>query len=355
LERNKRVLVAPLDWGLGHATRCVPIIRALLAHHCEVVIASSGEALSLLQMEFPELSTIELPGYQPVYPSYGSMVWKMAFQLPKFIKAIAKEHLEIEKAVNKLGIDVVIADNRYGCFSKQVKSVFITHQLSILMPEGYKWLERYVNRFNAEQIKQYAECWVPVPSLASPLLARLLNIHTSLLKVRPIGYLSRFESKPALKRYDILVICSGPEPQRTIFEQMMTEQLKNFSGTCLLVRGKPGNDIETASGSIIVRDFMGATELNAVIEASEIVIARSGYSTIMDLARLNKKAIFIPTPGQTEQEYLARQLMQGQVSYYMPQKHFDLVKALNESLRFTGFTNFENNDSVLKNAIVSIC
>ncbi len=356
MESNKRVLVAPLDWGLGHATRCIPVIRGLLGRNCEVVIASSGDALSLLRTEFPQLKAFELPGYKPVYPSRGSMVWKMALQLPKFIKTIAAEHFETEKIVQELGIDIVISDNRYGCFSKKVKSVFVTHQLHILMPERYRWLERRINRFNTAQIKQYEECWVPVANTSDSFIPELLAADPA-IKLQPIGYLSRFEKKQVAKKYDILVICSGPEPQRTIFEAGIIAQLDSMSGNCLLVRGKPENDGPSVQvpENILVIDFMHADELNMAIEASDLIIARSGYSTVMDLARLNKRAIFIPTPGQTEQEYIARQLMQREIAYYMTQQHFDLQIALKESLKFNGFTNFEHDNLLLKNAIASIC
>lgn len=351
METRKRILVAPLDWGLGHATRCIPLIRELLKQGFEVLIASNGDALALLREEFPQLPVFELPGYYPVYPVNGSMVWKMAFQLPKFIRTIAAEHQAIERIVKSEGIDVVVSDNRYGCFSKKAKSVFITHQLHILMPDGYAWLERRLNHFNAEQIRQYAECWVPVPALADSIIPRLMAPGLS-LPLRPIGYLSRFEKKPLAKKYEVLVICSGPEPQRRLFEGIMEKQLRRSSVSFLIVRGKPQlNNAKPAHG---VTDYLNATALNEAIEASEVIVSRSGYSMVMDLARLGKKAIFIPTPGQTEQEYLAQELMARKIAFCMPQTKFDLGFALRESSRFTGFANFEQDDSLLKNAIASL-
>ena len=283
------------------------------------------------------------------------MVWKMAFQLPKFIKTIAREHVEIERIVATESIDVVISDNRYGCFSGNTKSIFITHQLHILMPEPYKWMENRVNIFNVAQIKQYAECWVPVPDTGSSFISKLTDIALP-LPVIAMGYLSRFEPIPSDYKYDVLVICSGPEPQRTLFEEILTSQLRTLKLNYRIVRGKPATyETSSSTGKNNVVDFMDARALNQAIESSKIVVARSGYSMVMDLAKLGKKAIFIPTPGQTEQELIAEELRHQKIAFTMPQREFNLEIALKESHNFNGFAKFEEDNSLLKNAIASIC
>jgi UDP:flavonoid glycosyltransferase YjiC (YdhE family) len=157
----KRILVAPLDWGLGHASRCIPIINALLQKGCEVVIAGNGRSLELLQLEFPELPTELLPGYDPQYPQSGSMALTMVKQIPKFFRAIRNEHERIESIVRARHIDVVIADNRYGCWSQHATSVFITHQSNILMPKRFGWLSSIVRKKNEKLIAKFSTCWVP--------------------------------------------------------------------------------------------------------------------------------------------------------------------------------------------------
>ena len=142
MERTRRILVAPLDWGLGHATRCIPIINALLKRNAEVIIAGSGSSAGLLKAEFPNLKHYSLPGYNPRYATNGNMVWAMAKQLPQFIKTIRQEYTAINELVQKEKIDVLISDNRYGCYSAQAKSIFISHQLNILMPVRFKWMNR---------------------------------------------------------------------------------------------------------------------------------------------------------------------------------------------------------------------
>ncbi|MDB5283835.1 MAG: glycosyl transferase family 28 [Bacteroidota bacterium] len=352
MKRKKRILVAPLDWGLGHATRCIPLIRQLLAGGAEIFIASSGNALQLLQQELPNLRSFEITGYNPVYPNGSSMVKAMTGQMAKFIKAIAREHDEIETLVEKHNIDVIISDNRYGCYSKKARSIFITHQLNILMPFEWKWIERGVNYYNHKQIKEFSECWVPAPDnkLLKPLIKEVKGV-----KARYIGHLSRFEKRSLPKKYDVLVICSGPEPQKGIFEKLLTEQLQHSPFKSLVVRGEPASKAKNKNvGNAIICNFMNAEQLNNAIAESDIIVSRSGYSSVMDLAKLEKKAIFIATPGQTEQEYLATELMKREIAFSMKQSRFDLIKALKESENFTGFMKFEQDESLLKNAIQSI-
>jgi uncharacterized protein (TIGR00661 family) len=351
----KRVLVTPLDWGLGHATRCIPIIRALIEHNCEVFIAGWGASLELLHEEFPDIKIIQLEGYNPEYPSSGSMVWKMAKQLPKFIRTIAFEHQAIEKIIASKKISLVISDNRYGAWSSQIPSVLITHQSNILMPKRFGWLQGLVRFFNHRQMKKFSVCWIPDLPHGKNLAGDLISFgDTKDLKVEYIGALSRFRKQEPVNKnfqYKILVILSGPEPQRTILENLIIPQLRQSTLSYFVVRGVfDADEIEDPN----VTDFLTTKNLQEKIETSEIIISRSGYSSIMDMAALEKKAIFIPTPGQTEQEYLARILMQKQIAYSMKQKEFNLIKAIEESASYTGFINFETGDAFLKNAIKKI-
>lgn len=350
-EAGKRILVVPLDWGLGHATRCVPLIRELLQKGCEVMLASSGNSAAFLQAEFPLLTHFTLPEYNPVYPIGNGMVAKMGAQLPKFITAIRQEHTEVNKIVREQKIDVLISDNRYGCYSSHAKSIFITHQLNVLMPAGWKWMEGMVNHFNHQQIARFDECWIPAND--SQLIPQLLQ-NTSGVKTRYIGYLSRLEIQPREKKYDILAIASGPSPQREIFAETIFEQLKGLNKIALLVTGHAhGNVTVKTEGNVTVVDFMGTQEINEAICESRLIVCRSGYSSVMDLMKLDKKALLIPTPGQTEQAYIAQVLKETGVAYSAPQQKFDLQKALKEEPGYTGFKNFEVNNTLLKKAIDS--
>jgi len=345
----KRIIVAPLDWGLGHASRCIPIIRMLLARECHVMLAGNGASLQLLKNEFPLLETLELPGYDPRYPRNGSMVLKMVAQLPHFIKVIRNEHLLLEKFVKEYKIDVVISDNRYGCWSARAYSIFITHQSNILMPKRFGWLSPLVRMQNLKMIGRFDKCWIPEEketALAGMLTSFGKTDHA--IPYQYVGYLSRFRSTgQCIAEYDVAAILSGPEPQRTILENILSAQLQRSGIRYYLVRGIPGGNQSDNQSC----DFMNASQLQRLLEKSAIVIARCGYSTIMDLAVLKKKAILIPTPGQTEQEYLASRLKSLKIVFTVAQKDFDLNFALQESKKYSGFVEMNVSDHLLHVAV----
>lgn len=350
-----KVLVAPMDWGLGHATRCIPIIRQLLRRNCDVYLAGSGDSLKVLQLEFPLLRSFLLPGYNPVYPSSGSMVWKMMLQLPKFITVIRKEHRYIDRLIENNGIDILISDNRYGCWSQKIPSVFITHQTNIQMPAKFKWLAGMVSGLNRKLINRFSICWIPDITGKKSLAGEMIFSGNPSIPVQHIGHLSRFTKRNGrpIDKYDVICILSGPEPQRSMLEKIIQEQLKGSGLRYLIVRGVISEGMHSSDGVADHVDFLDGKELQTVIEQSTCVIARSGYSTVMDLATLGKKAIFIPTPGQTEQEYLAHRLMKMRIAYSISQDRLDVKAALERLKDFSGF-EFAEYDELLKNALDQI-
>lgn len=346
----KRVLYCVLDWGLGHATRSIPIINELLAQNNDVVIASNGGALSFLRQQFPLLKSCELPAYNPVYPKGNNMVWAMGRQVPKFVRTIRNEQNQTERIVTTEKIDCVISDNRYGCYSKKVKSVFVTHQVHLLMP--YKWMEFGVNALNKALLNNFDECWIPADD--EKLIPDLLHGHKK-LNTKFIGYLSRLKTTVKDKQYKVLAICSGPEPQRQIFENIISLQSKDFEYPMMIVRGVVDSKQQLLrEKNTTLANYLDSEAMNQAINESEIIVSRSGYSTVMDLMKLGKKAIFVPTPGQTEQEYLARVLKEKRIAFSMPQNEFNLEVALKESEHYSGFENLEGNYLLLTRAIESI-
>jgi uncharacterized protein (TIGR00661 family) len=345
--RKKRVLLAPLDWGLGHATRCIPIINLLVEFNCDVTIAGSGASLALLKFEYPALTFVELPAYCPVYSSYNSLVGAMIRQIPKFLVVIKKEHNVLEEIVRDKNIEIVISDNRYGCWSSAAKSIFITHQLNILMPTGLGWLSPLINYFNYKLISKYDVCWVPdyVDGNFTAALSKSARVTPKF-----IGILSRFEKclPVTVFKYQLIIVLSGPEPQRTLLEEILLRQLEQMNYRTLVVRGVSGTAGYKISDDIDVIDFLNSEQLNKAICESEIVVARSGYSTIMDLSRLEKRALLIPTPGQTEQKYLAGILRKKLVAYSVAQNKIDLKSDIKEAYRFNGFKSLAKNQDSLK-------
>lgn len=344
----KHILVAPLDWGLGHATRCIPIIKALLSHDARISLASSGRAGALLRSEFPSLAYFELPAYDIQYPS-DNMYWNMGLQLPKLVRAIFAEKHCIKELAKAHSFDAIVSDNRFGCFHPRIQSVFITHQLHIEIPNPIT--RKIVAKVNQSLIRRYNACWIPDHPAPYNLAGKLSDppVHSA---TQYLGTLSRMKTFDEAPQYDIVAVLSGPEPQRSIFEQQVLHQLKVLPQKTLVVQGKPDIPFQkTKVDQIEVVSFLGAEALNHAILASHFVICRSGYSSIMDLIELKKKALLIPTPGQTEQEYLAEQLCQKGIFLKQKQKNLDIGTAFEKRGQFSGLANSTQKNDRLESVI----
>jgi uncharacterized protein (TIGR00661 family) len=348
MQQKKRILVCPLDWGLGHATRCIPVIQLLLHKNTEVLIAGNGRSLALLKLEFPKLTFIDLPGYDIEY-SNGFLPLKIFRSIPMILKRIRQEHHALEKIVKEKNINLVISDNRFGLWSKQVKTVFMTHQLLIKAPVG----ERLLHQLNLRYIKRFTECWIPDVSGENNLSGDLSHQYALPSNAFFIGTLSRFHSETSLptataynlkKTYDLLFIISGPEPQRSIFEKIILKEAASSSLSMLVVRGVTEEEqTKETQNNMVMVSHLNAAEMKTAIQSAAMVISRSGYSTIMDLSALKKKAIFIPTPGQTEQEYLAGLYMKKNIAYSEQQHVFNLKRALAQSAQYKGFEEVDGD------------
>ncbi len=329
---------------MGHATRCMPIINALIEKGVEPILASDGRALLLLQKEYPTLQTIELPAYNVTYQS-RNMIWNIAPQIPKILNAIRKEQKVIQQIIKTHQIDAIISDNRFGCYVKGIPSVFITHQVNIKVPITFG--QSIINYFNHRFIHQYDICWIPdVPN--QPNLAGSLSEGAFLKNHQYIGILSRMVYQELPKKYDIAVVLSGPEPQRTYLEQKILKQLQVLPYKAIVIKGKTDENEQQTNGNITTHSFMTAGELNTTLLQSKLIITRSGYSTLMDLIYLRQKAILIPTPGQTEQEYLAKHFYDTGIFYSISQSDFDLQTAVKKTEQFSGFNWSVSEDLLLK-------
>lgn len=329
--------MAPLDWGLGHATRCIPVIKALTSQGCTVFLAGEGTTKILLQKEFPELNFLPLKGYRV---HYAKRRWMLPFsigaQVPRILFAIKKENDWLQTVVEKYSIDAVISDNRFGLSHAGIPCVFMTHQLSIKTGLG-RLADRWLQQLNYRYINRFSECWVPDAAHENNLGGDLSHPKTfPSVPVHYIGPLSRFGEPKAENPKHILILLSGPEPQRTVFENLLLKQVTGYRGPVVLIRGLPGcTEALHLPANIEVYDHLPAKELQQKIAEASFVVSRCGYSTVMDMAALKKKAVLIATPGQTEQEYLSRHLMQKNFALCMEQKKFHLAKALELAAAFT--------------------
>lgn len=337
MEVKKNILVAPLNWGLGHATRCIPIIRALEENGFNPIIASDGQALALLKKEFPHLLHLELPAYDIQYAEKGkNFKWKLLAQLPKMIKAIKTEKKKVEKWISEHQLSGIISDNRLGVHSKAIPSVFITHQLKVLTGST-SWLTTKIHEF---YIQKFNECWIPDNDVSPNLSGDLGHSHNGFKHLRYIGPLSRLYKRNLPLKYNLMVILSGPEPQRTLLEEKLLLELQTYTKPVLFIKGVVSNEQKIwQENQITFYNFMNSEQLETAFNESDKIVCRSGYTTIMDLTCLSKKAFFIPTPGQYEQEYLARKYQKENLAPYCKQEKF-IIEKLDEIEMYRGFQNF---------------
>lgn len=338
-----------MDWGLGHATRSIPIIRAIIEEGHIPFIASDGRALLLLKEEFPDLIALELPSYNIRYSS-SSMIVNMAKQLPRITYAAFAEHFRVRGIVREHHIDMIISDNRFGCFHFNKKSCFLTHQLNLKIDNALaSFLGNLANRF---WIKRYDECWIP-DFEGSPNISGVLSHPSPIKNVKYLGPLTRMKKMDIPKKYKAIIILSGPEPQRTYLEKILIEQCKKIEGRILLVKGKTESQERGTINNLEIVSYLTSHDLNEAICASELVISRSGYSTLMDLCALGSKAILIPTPGQTEQELLAQHFHAQGIFLMQEQNTVDLAEALHQINDFKGMEWVDKTDHNDLKSIIS--
>ncbi len=307
-----KILIAPLNWGLGHATRCIPIIDFYLSRGDEVVLAGDGDSMTLLRKRYPHLRHVELPHLRLHYSKSNSQTLTLLRQLPHLIYWMIQDYYALQQLISMEMFDKVVSDNRFAFYSKQTTCVYLTHQLHICLPKRWRWLEPVAEAVHRTIMHHYAEVWVPDKEQEPSLAGVLSHPKRRLANVRYIGPISRFMSIETMPQADMsyhtVLLLSGLEPQRTCLEKAMVERYETMVETLLVVQGRPqAAYCKFTRKNVTVVPYMSDTQLLPYLLGAEKIIARSGYSSIMDFAALGvlSKCEFVPTPGQTEQEYLA--------------------------------------------------
>ncbi len=336
---NSTVLVAPLNWGLGHAARCVPVINKLLANNCTVIIASDGNALQFLKTAFPLLQYYELPGYNIQYPANKKMTTSLLWQFLLVPNTIKKEHNAITKIVAIEKPQYIISDNRYGVFHTDCTNIIITHQLSFKFEGIEKTFETLANSIVQHYVNKFNECWIPDFENEKQNFTGLLSSPKLKITKKYIGVLSSLYDasfdENTIPLYDFCIIITGPEKQRTLFENMILEKLISSTYTAIVVRSSVLPLLpKYKTKKIQYINFANSNEVAQCMQQSQFVVSRAGYTTIMDLCFVNKKCLLIPTPNQPEQEYLSSRL-----------KNFNL--ALIQNQNEISFENIENKMSAV--------
>ena len=394
---RKRILYCVLDWGLGHATRSIPIIQSLLRRDCDIVLASDSLALEFLSSEFPSLNSYELPSYDVEYKS-DSLILNGIYNFNRIRSAIKAEHALIGHIVKKEKIDATISDNRYGCYAPGIPAIMVTHQLQfrtgnvIQDPIGRMMIKKL--------LKPFCQIWIPdderralsgVLSMSDDNRVRCIGWQSTLTSKRTSldkrtdrrdnegehGHIDKHDSEGKHRhtdrhddesnnrqgdkgfddvgcKFSIVAILSGPEPMRTSFALEIRNQFKALVMNCALIRRVKGGDQMKQDANITVYDFLDRNGINRLMNSAAIVLCRSGYSSLMDLQSIGKKAILVPTPGQPEQNYLGDRMRSNSTYVVQAQKDLNVKSAFHqlENIK-TPVSDFANSE-LLDNAITDL-
>lgn len=343
---QKTILIAPLDWGLGHATRCMPLIDLLQKQGHRIVIAGNGDSFLLLKENYPSFTFYELPAYNIQYKNGKNAALQTLLQTPKVLKTIQQEYQLTQKIIAKEKINVIISDNRYGVRSNTIKSIFICHQIALQAPKPFGFTNPFFLKMHLQQIHKFDALWIPDVEHENNLSGKLSHGISFKIPHTYIGIQSRFINFSKTTSFiddldfSVLIVLSGVEPQRTFLENKLIKKFLNRNEKVLLVQGKTATFTKTENENITIVSYLNTNDLFTALQKAAIIICRSGYSTVMDLAMLGKKAIFIPTKGQTEQEYLAKLLANKGFAIECKQDNLDIENAIEKLKNINGFSLF---------------
>lgn len=344
MESRKNILICPLEWGLGHASRMIPVADELISRGHNVIFAAGEELLKFADSELPGCKKVKFPGFRPQYSGRLPQYISVLLHMPVLIYEIVREHRRLEKIIQEHSVDIVISDNRFGLWNKKVRTAYITHQLRIPFPGIFRFLEPAGLLLHRYIIRKYDFCLIPDLPGDKNLSGRLSHSTKLPGNERYIGILSRFSGisindNPEKTAHRIVALLSGPEPQRSILEKKLSAVLNENSRCGIILRGLPGKEASVfRSGNIDYYNHLPPEEFKNLVLSASAIICRSGYSTIMDLTALGRSALLIPTPGQTEQEYLAEYLSQKGLFSCISQKKLD------KDLPFESVRNYNSSE-----------
>ena len=347
-----KILFGIFDWGLGHATRDIPLITELLKNN-EVHILSTGRALKLAQGYFGSKCTYyDIPSIYVPYTKTPFFKTKFAISVPLMVRTLRKARRKSKKIIDQ-GFDKVISDCRYDVYDRKDNSYLINHQLRFSTPIG---TERFVERWLALRMRKYK--YVIVPDFDQPNLSGRLahNLrYQNRDRIKYIGILSHVRKKDVTENIDYFISISGPEPQRSIFYKRIMAQVDQLDGNVVIAGGNPDNIDTSSRENLIIYSFLNSKQQEDVMNRSRFIISRPGYTTVMELAELNKKSVlFLPTPGQSEQEYLADYYEEQKYFHHVSQYRLKLIEAIESSKEFRGFTPPWKTEQSVRNFMEAI-
>ncbi len=307
---TRTTLIAPLNWGLGHATRCVPIIKRCVESGERVVIAANGAALVFLRQEFPNIETVKLSGYNMRYACGKMLPLTITLQMPLFGISILIEHIITIRLSRKYKVDRIISDNRYGVWNNNIESIIITHQPYIQLPKHLSIFCKPLHTITARLLSKFNHIWVPDYADVSQSLSGALS-HGGAIdrQLEYIGPLSRFTAAQIInfdiQIPDLLVVLSGPGRQKFKLARQIVKHFQTDKKIVIL-GASPGKNVNKAEGNINYINHLPTKEFQYLLQHTPHIISFAGYTTIMDLHVLDQQAKLVPTAGQWEQEYLIK-------------------------------------------------
>jgi uncharacterized protein (TIGR00661 family) len=348
------IIYSICSWGFGHATRSLPVIRKLIKENNNLTIISHGRTLKLLQKELGDNVTYhDIPDY-PLIISKNTeqFLAKSIVYWPYFIKRMESGLQQLKKILRHTSCDRIISDGRYDMYSRSIPSYFISHQMRIMNPLRINLLERGSETFNMFFFKRFKDVIIPdhrENDLTGDLSHNLKKIDEN--RLHYVGLLSDFTKKDTKKDVDYFFSISGPEPQRSYLENTIMQQIQELDGSIVMTLGKTEEKNNPSKENIQVYPYLPKEQREDILNRSKLVISRSGYSTIMDLAVIGLKALMIPTPGQIEQQYLASYLSKKKLCHRVLQDNLHLKDDVTLALKTKGFSSNGSVDTTVENIV----
>lgn len=353
--KHRRVAFGVFDWGLGHATRSKPLIEALLERDCKIDFITTGRALKVLKEHFGErCSYFDVPSIVSPYTKSEHFVLSFIKNGPKMLQSLKNARRASKKIIHENGYDLVISDCRYDVYGEKKKSFLINHQLRFAAPAG---AETFAELWLAQRMSKYKKVIVPdfpgKDNLTGKLSHKLHFIKSK--KVEYVGILSHIKKTKCRKDIDYLITLTGPEPQRSLLEDIVFKQAGCLSGKVVIAGGNPDKDKPKLAANVEYHPYLNTQQMEDCLNRCKFFISRSGYTSMMELAELGiSKALLIPTPGQTEQEYLGEFYMKQGYFPQVTQKELDLAHDCALAEDYRGFPAPWDTEQSVKNILAII-
>jgi uncharacterized protein (TIGR00661 family) len=360
-----KIIYGVCSWGIGHTARALPILRKLLAEHNELTVISSGRPLQILKDELqePSVEYIDIPDYAPPR-GIEPRTFFIGFLLrsPKLQFTIRRELRAVLKLLAKKRYDVILSDTRYGIYHRKIPSFFITNQLRLMNPYRFRTLELGSELYNRFFFKRY--CGIIVPDFADQddlggdLTHNLRLIDMS--KIHYVGPISDFKPRELPQTIDYLISLSGPPLERALFRQTILNQLASLNGNIAITT--PEHNLDSKSSCLIRKVQSDARKINVytylsrmdrelLLNRAKLLISKIGFTTLSDMAVLRKKALFLPTPGQPEQLYLAQYHNTKRTFRCVLPTKLNLATDVNLALRYQGVKRYCNVDKAIETVL----